>query len=162
MIGLTRRMGPMRVVSIAVPLSGMFVGSVLIHTQHQIHWLTAVAFAAGTAATAANLAFQFLILRFLIRVLPRRGVTLLEGVEPMAVLALLAVGTAMSAGVVLAMVRLEPEMTSFATALFPGLTLLIAMGGALALAPARRLVARRALVLVFATQFLLTLVLRLL
>ncbi len=152
----------MRIVSMAVPLAGMFVGSVLIHTQHQVHWLTAVAFAVGTVATAANLAFQFLILRLLVRVLRRRGVTLLEGVEPMTVLALLAAGTALSAGVVLAMVRLEPEMASFATALFPGLTLLIAMGGALALAPPRRVVARRALVLVFATQFLVTLVFRLL
>jgi hypothetical protein len=162
MIGLARRPSPIRVVFIAVPLAGMFVGSVLIHTQHQIHWLAAVAFAVGTFAIAANLAFQFLVLRFLIRVLHRRGVTLLEGAEPTTILALLAVGTAVSAGVVLAMVRLQPELAALATALFPGLTLLIAMGGALALAPTRRLAARRALVLVFATQFILTLALRLL
>ncbi|HEV2032991.1 MAG TPA: hypothetical protein VGU71_02140 [Candidatus Dormibacteraeota bacterium] len=162
MIGLTRRPSPMRVVFMAVPLAGMFVGSVLIHAQHPIHWVAPVAFAVGTVAIAANLAFQFLILRFLIRVLRRRGVTLLEGVEPMTILALLAAGTAVSAGVVLAMVRLLPELASLATALFPGLTLLIAMGGALALAPSRQLAARRALVLVFATQFILTLALRLL
>jgi hypothetical protein len=162
MIALTRRPSPTRVVFTAVPLAGMFVGSVLIHTTHQIHWLAPVAVAVGTVAIAANLAFQFLVLHFLIRVMRRRGVPLLEGVEPMTILALLAGGTAVSAGVVLAMVRLRPELSSFATELFPGLTLLIAMGAALALAPARRLAARRALVLVFGTQFILTLALRLL
>jgi hypothetical protein len=162
MIGLSRRPSAMRVVIITVPLAGMFVGRVVIDTQHHVQWLPAAAFAVGTFAIAANLAFQFLILRFLIRVLSRRGVTLLEGVEPMTILALLAGGTAASAGVVLAIVRLEPEQASFATALFPGLTLLIAMGGALALGPAQRLGVRRALVLVFATQFALTLALRLL
>jgi hypothetical protein len=152
----------MRVVFLAVPLAGMFVGRVVIDTQHQVQWLPPAAFAVGTFAIAANLAFQLLILRFLIRVLNRRGVTLLEGVEPMTILALLAGGTAVSAGVVLAIVQLEPEQASFATALFPGLTLLMAMGVAPALAPARRRGARRALVLVFATQFILTLALRLL
>ncbi len=162
MIGLARGSTPLRVVFMAVPVAGIFVGSVLIHTQHQIHWLTGVAYAVGTVSIAANLAFQFLILRFLIRVLRRRGVILLEGVEPMSILALLAVGTAASAALVLTAVRVQPGLASSATALFPGLTLLMAMGGALALAPGRRLAARRALVLVFATQFILTLSLRLL
>lgn len=161
MIGL-RRATPVRVVFMTVPLAGVFVGSVLIHTQHQIHWVTSVAYAAGTVSIAANLAFQLFILRFLIRVLRRRGVTLLEGVDPMTIVALLAVGTAVSAGAVLAAVRLQPGLTSFATALFPGLTLLIAMAGGLALAPARRLPSRRALVLVFTSQFILTLAMRLL
>lgn len=162
MIGLAGSTPPMRIVFMAVPLAGLFVGSVLIHTQPQIHWLAGVAYAVGTVSIAANLAFQFLILRFLIRVLRSRGVTLLEGVQPTTILALLAAGTAVSAGVVLAAVRIQPDLTTFVTALFPGLTLLGAMGGALTLAPARRLAARRALVLVFATQFTLTLALRVL
>ena len=162
MIGLARGIPPMRIVFMAVPLAGLFVGSVLIRTQPQIHWLAGVAYAVGTVSIAANLAFQFLILRFLIRVLRSRGVTLLEGVQPTTILALLAAGTAVSAGVVLAAVRIQPDLTTFVTALFPGLTLLGAMGGALTLAPARRLAARRALVLVFATQFTLTLALRVL
>ena len=162
MIRLSRRASPWRVIFLAVPLAGIFVGRELVLTQHQLHWLAPVAVAVGIFAIASNLAFEFLILRFLIRVLPRRGVTLLEGLEPMNILALLAAGTAVSAGVVMALVRLNPELASFATALFPGLTLLIAMIGALGLAPARRLATRRALVLVFSTQFILTLALRLL
>jgi hypothetical protein len=162
MIGLARGSSPARVVFAAIPVAGIFVGSVLIHTQHQVHWPASVSYVVGTVSIAANLAFQLLILRFLMRVLHRRGVTLLEGVEPMTILALLAAGTAVSAGVVMIAVRLQPELASFATALFPGLTLLIAMGGVIALAPGRRLTARRAVVLVFATQFILTLALRLL
>jgi hypothetical protein len=131
MIRLSRRASPWRVIFLAVPLAGIFVGRELVLTQHQLHWLAPVAVAVGIFAIASNLAFEFLILRFLIRVLPRRGVTLLEGLEPMNIL-------------------------------FPGLTLLIAMIGALGLAPARRLATRRALVLVFSTQFILTLALRLL
>lgn len=153
---------PLQVLFMTVPLAGMFVGSVLIHTQNHIHWAAALAYAVGTVSIAANLALQFLILQFLIRVLRRRGVTMLDAVEPATILALLAAGTAVSAGLVLGAVRLQPALATAATALFPGVTLVIAMAGALVLAPGRRLPARRALVLVFASQFLLTLSLRLL
>ena len=153
---------PMRIVFMAVPLAGIFVGATLMRTDHQIHWATGAAYAVGTVAIAANLAFQFVCLRLLIRVLRRRGAMLLEGVEPVTILALLAAGTAASAGLVLAAVRIQPGLTTVATAMFPGLTLVVAMAGALLLAPGHRLAARRALVLVFASQFLLTLSLRLL
>ena len=153
---------PMRIVFMAVPLAGIFVGATLMRTDHQIHWVTGAAYAVGTVAIAANLAFQLVSLRLLIRVLRRRGAMLLEGVEPITILALLAAGTAASAGLVLAAVRIQPGLTTVATAMFPGLTLVLAMAGALLLAPGHRLAARRALVLVFASQFLLTLSLRLL
>ena len=162
MIRLAPAPGPVRILFLAVPLAGIFVGATLMRTEHQVHWVTGVAYAVGTVAIAANLAFQFVTLRFLVRVLRRRGVTLLEGVEPIAILALLAAGTAVSAGLVLAAVRIQPGLTTVATAMFPGLTLVVAMAGALLLAPGHRLGARRALVLVFASQFLLSLCLRLL
>src|SRR2546430_14618175 len=162
MIRLAPAPGPVRILFLAVPLAGIFVGATLMRTEHQVHWVTGVAYAVGTVAIAANLAFQFVTLRFLVRVLRRRGVMLLEGVEPIAILALLAAGTAVSAGLVLAAVRIQPGLTTVATAMFPGLTLVVAMAGALLLAPGHRLGARRALVLVFASQFLLSLCLRLL
>src|SRR5438477_225623 len=107
---------PMRIVFLAVPLAGIFVGATLMRTDHQIHWATGAAYAVGTVAIAANLAFQFVSLRLLIRVLRRHGAMLLEGVEPVTILALLAAGTAASAGLVLAAVRIQPGLTTVAMA----------------------------------------------
>jgi hypothetical protein len=166
MIGISRipigRMTPIRVVLLAVPLAGQCIGSVVMRTDHQVHWMPGFVVLLATVGVAANLAFQFLILQLLIRVLRRRGVTLLDGAEPPTVIALLAAGTAIGAAIVLAMVRMEPGMVGTATALFTGLTLLAAMAAAAMLEPKRRLPARRALVVVFASQLALTVVLRVL
>ena len=154
------RMTPLRVVFLTAPLAGVCIGGVLMRTEQHVHWLPGLAVLVATIGVAANLAFQYLILRFLIRILRRRGVRLLDGVAPGTTLALLAAGTAVAAVVVFAAVRVQPGVAGAATAMFTGLTLLAAMTCALALEPERRLPARRALVLVFASQFVLTLVLR--
>ena len=156
------RVTPARVVAIAVPFAGLCVGAVVMRTDHEVNWLGPYVVALSTIGIAANLALQYLLLRVLQSVFSRRGITLLDGVSRKTILALLALGTAAGAAVVLAVVRIEPAWAGAATAVFPGLTLVGAMAGAAGLASGLRLAARRALVLVFASQFLLTFALRLL
>lgn len=156
------RVSPMRIVALAVPLAGICVGGVVIRTNHQVHWMLFYAVPIATVGIAANLAFQYVALRLLQRTFRHRGINLLEGSDPKSVLALLACGTAASAVLVLAAIRLQPGLATVAMAVFPGLSLVGAMAAAALLAPVLRLPARRALVLVFASQFGLTLALRLL
>lgn len=156
------RVNPLRVVAIAVPFAGVCIGAVVTRTNHEVNWLGPYVVALSTIGIAANLAMQYLLLRVLQSVFSRRGITLLEGVQRKTILALLALGTAAGAAVVLAVVRIEPAWAGAATAAFPGLTLVGAMAGAARLASGPRLAARRALVFVFASQLLLTLALRLL
>src|SRR5207302_8327213 len=72
---------PIRIVFMAVPLAGIFVGATLMRTDHQIHWATGAAYAVGTVAIAANLAYEFVCPRLPIPVLRLRADMLLEGGE---------------------------------------------------------------------------------
>src|SRR5207302_9129256 len=59
---------PIRIVFMAVPPAGIFVGATLMRNDHQMHWATAAAYAVSTLAIPAHPALQFvcLLLRILL------------------------------------------------------------------------------------------------